>query len=97
MFFGVLITAIWKELYFRYIGKTLFEKDGKYTITNILFLAIAFALSYLINIFFYNSLSVLIQMIIAFGFTVFAIALEIIVMAVVGIVILKKYKYVEEK
>lgn len=47
----MLITAAWEEMYFRYVGRTLFEKDGKYSIGAVVLLSLTFGLPHLINIF----------------------------------------------
>lgn len=54
-------TAAWEELYFRYVGRTLFEKDSKYSTSAVVLLPLTFGIPHLINIFFYDPVSVLIQ------------------------------------
>ena len=71
----MLTTAIWEEMYFRYVGRTLFETDGTYTIGAVILLALAFGFPHLINIFFYDATSVLIQFISASFAGVFLLAL----------------------
>ena len=59
----VATTAAWEELFFRCVGKSLFEHKGKYTIGAIVLLALTFGCTHLINIFFYDPVSVLQQII----------------------------------
>ena len=68
-------TAAWEEMYFRYVGRALFEKDGRYSIGAVVLLALTFGVPHLINIFFYNSVYVLIQFISASMAGVFWLAL----------------------
>jgi membrane protease YdiL (CAAX protease family) len=68
-------TALWEEMYFRYVGRTLFEQDGKYSIGAVALLAMTFGVHHLINIFFYDSVYVLIQFISASIAGVFWLAL----------------------
>lgn len=71
----VFTTAAWEEMFFRYVGKTFFEKNGKYTWGTVALLALTFGFSHLINIFFYNPLSVLLQVLAASVSGVFLLAL----------------------
>ncbi len=68
-------TATWEEMYFRYVGRTLFEKDGKYSIGAVVLLALTFGVPHLINIFFYDPAYVLIQVLSASIAGVFLLAL----------------------
>lgn len=71
----VVTTAAWEEMLFRYVGRTLFERNGKYSIGTVVLLALTFGCSHLINAFFYNPISVLLQVLIASTFGVFLLAL----------------------
>lgn len=64
---NVLTTVIWEELYFRYVGKSLFWKDGKLTPCDCLILVTVFAATHLVNMLFYSPISVLVQVIEAFA------------------------------
>lgn len=68
-------TAVWEEMYFRYVGKTLFEQEGKYSIGAVVLLSVAFGVTHMINIFFYDPVSVLIQLLSASISGVFWLAL----------------------
>ena len=57
----VVTTAAWEELFFRYVGQSLFEHNRKYTIESLILLALTFGCAHLINIFFYDPVSVLLQ------------------------------------
>jgi membrane protease YdiL (CAAX protease family) len=57
----VATTAAWEELFFRYVGQSLFEHNGKYTIGALVLLALTFGCTHMINIFFYDPVSVLLQ------------------------------------
>lgn len=72
---AILTTAAWEELYFRYVGRTLFERDGKYTTGAVVLLSLAFSVPHLINIFFYDPASVLLQVLSASVSGVFFLAL----------------------
>lgn len=75
MLLSVFTTAAWEELLFRYVGRTLFERNGKYSIGSVVLLTLTFGCSHLINIFFYESVSVLLQMLSACTFGIFLLAL----------------------
>lgn len=75
MLLCVFTTAAWEEMLFRYVGRTLFEQNGKYSVGAIVLLSLAFGCSHLINIFFYNPVSVLLQTLSACTFGVFLLAL----------------------
>jgi hypothetical protein len=71
----MLSTAIWEEMYFRYVGRTLFEVNGKYSIGAAVLLSLGFGFPHLINIFFYEPVSVLFQVLSASIGGVFFLAL----------------------
>ncbi len=62
---NMVTTAAWEELLFRYVGQSLFERNGKYRIGSIILLALTFGCTHLINIFFYDPVSVLLQVLCA--------------------------------
>ncbi|MBQ8994238.1 MAG: CPBP family intramembrane metalloprotease [Oscillospiraceae bacterium] len=72
---GTLTTAIWEELLFRYVGGVWFEKDGKYSLADILFLCAVFSLPHLVNILYQSVVSTFLQMLLAFGMGLFFLAL----------------------
>lgn len=72
---SVLTTAAWEEMFFRYVGKSLFERNGKYHVGAVVFLALTFGCSHLINMFFYETVSVLLQVLHASVSGVFLLAL----------------------
>lgn len=74
---GTLTTAIWEELYFRYVGCSLFEEDSKFKWYNILFLAFSFSMAHTLNIFSNGAFATMTQVIFTFGFGIFALALYI--------------------
>ena len=69
---GVLTTAIWEELFFRYVGQAWFERDGCFTVLDVIFLAAVFALPHMVNIVIHPVLD---QVFTAFCFGVFTLAL----------------------
>jgi membrane protease YdiL (CAAX protease family) len=71
----MLTTAAWEEMLFRYVGKSLFERNGKYHIGAVVLLALTFGCSHLINIFFYDPVSILLQVLHASISGVFLLAL----------------------
>lgn len=71
----VFTTAAWEEMFFRYVGRTLFERNGKYSIGAVVLLALTFGCSHLINVFFYDTFSVLLQVMHASVSGVFLLAL----------------------
>jgi membrane protease YdiL (CAAX protease family) len=71
----VVTTAAWEELFFRYVGQSLFEHNGKYTIGSLILLALTFGCAHLINIFFYDPVSVLLQILHASVIGVFWLAI----------------------
>jgi membrane protease YdiL (CAAX protease family) len=71
----MLTTAAWEEMYFRYVGRTLFEKDGKYSSGAVVLLALTFGVPHLINIFFYDPAYVMIQVLSAAISGIFWLAL----------------------
>lgn len=75
MLLSVFSTAAWEEMLFRYVGRTLFERNGKYSIGSVVLLSLSFGCSHLINVFFYDSVSVLLQALSACTFGVFLLAL----------------------
>ncbi len=74
---GTAVTALWEELYFRYIGCSLFEENGKYKWYNILFLALMFMGIHLINIYFNGWAATQNQLMFTFGLGIFVLALYI--------------------
>lgn len=72
---NVLTTAIWEELFFRYIGKSLFAKDDRFTISDFIVLTIVFAAVHLINMLFHPPLDVLLQAALAVTTGIFWLAL----------------------
>ena len=72
---NIFITAVWEELYFRFVGKSLFEKNGGYTPPVFIFLAAVFALSHLVNLLFYSAGNVFLKTVVAFTTSVFMMAL----------------------
>lgn len=75
MLLSVFSTAGWEEMLFRYVGRTMFERNGKYSIESIVLLSLTFGCSHLVNIFFYETVSVLLQVLSACSFGVFLLAL----------------------
>ena len=71
----VFTTAAWEEMLFRYVGRTLFEHNGKYRIGAVVLLALTFGCSHLINVFFFDPVSVLLQVMHASVSGVFLLAL----------------------
>ena len=72
---GVLTTAIWEELFFRYVGKSLFGKGEGFAFSDFMMLTTVFAAVHLINMFFYPPLDVLLQVAEAATVGVFLLAL----------------------
>lgn len=65
---STVTTAIWEELYFRYIGCSLFREDnGKYKWYNIVFLALTFSAMHLVNITSGLSISLINQLVFTVG------------------------------
>lgn len=75
MLLSVFSTAAWEEMLFRYVGRSMFERNGKYSLGSIVLLSLTFGCSHLINIFFYDTVSVLLQVLCACTFGVFLLAL----------------------
>lgn len=75
MLMVVFSTAAWEELLFRYVGRTVFERNGKYSVGAVVLLSLTFGCSHLINIFFYDPISVLLQMLNACSFGIFLLGL----------------------
>lgn len=74
---GTVVTALWEELYFRYVGCSLFEEDGKYKWYNIIFLALMFMGIHLINVYFNGWEPTQNQLMFTFGLGIFVLALYI--------------------
>ena len=74
---GTLTTAIWEELYFRYVGCSLFEENGKFKWYNILFLTLVFSCTHIVNIFGQSLNTTLTQLLFTIGLGVFLLALYI--------------------
>lgn len=74
---STVTTAIWEEMFFRYIGCSLFEENGKFRWYNILFLAVVFSLGHLFNMFSSNIYATMNQLIFTIGLGVFCLALYI--------------------
>ena len=74
-FLNILTTAAWEELFFRYVGKSLFETNGKYLRADFIMLSLVFAATHLVNLLFYSPLSVLPQVAVALSFGIFLFAL----------------------
>ncbi|WP_458404097.1 CPBP family intramembrane glutamic endopeptidase [Methanobrevibacter sp.] len=75
---ATIATALWEELYFRYVGCSLFEEEnGKYRWYNILFMALMFVMIHLINIAFNGLDATYNQLIFTFGLAIFCLALYI--------------------
>lgn len=76
MSFCVLTTVIWEELYFRYIGRSLFEnKDGTYAAADVILLSVIFCVPHFSDVFFYDPVEAAFQMLAAFGLGIFLLAL----------------------
>lgn len=58
---NMVSTAAWEELFFRYVGQSLFERNGKYTIGAVLLLSLTFGCTHLINIIFSDPVTVLLS------------------------------------
>jgi len=74
---GTITTAIWEELFFRYIGCSLFEENGKYKWYNVIFLALVFSLTHLTNLLFDGMAIDFTQVIFTFALGIFLLALYI--------------------
>ena len=72
---NVLTTVIWEELYFRYVGKSLFWKDGKLTLCDYFILVTVFAATHFVNMLFYSPISVFVQVFEAFACGAFWVVL----------------------
>lgn len=75
MLLSVFTTAAWEEMLFRYVGRTIFDQNGKYSIGSIVLLSLTFGCAHLINIFFYDPISIMLQVLSACTFGVFLLAL----------------------
>lgn len=81
---STITTAIWEELYFRYVGCSLFvENDGRFKWYNIVFLALAFSSMHMVNFFSQDPIPTLIQLFFTFGLGVFLLALYIATKAII--------------
>ena len=81
---GTLTTAIWEELFFRYVGCSLFEENGKYKWYNIIFLALMFSLSHSVNMFTgAEVIETLHQLLFTFTMGIFTLALYIHTKAII--------------
>ena len=69
---GVLTTVIWEELFFRYLAVSWFSKNGKVSITRLLYLALVFSLPHAVNILIHP---VWFQLIVAASTAIFLLAL----------------------
>lgn len=58
---NIATTAVWEELFFRYVGKSLFGKNGSFTYPDFILLTTVFAAVHLVNMLFYSPVSVLLQ------------------------------------
>ncbi|WP_407375178.1 CPBP family intramembrane glutamic endopeptidase [Methanobrevibacter sp.] len=75
---ATILTAFWEELYFRYVGCSLFEEEnGKYRWYNVIFMALMFMMIHLINIAFNGLDATVTQLIFTFGLGIFCLALYI--------------------
>lgn len=74
---GTITTAIWEELYFRYIGCSLFEENGRYKWYNVIFLAFAFSIGHIFNMYFDGVYTTSTQIFFTFGLGIFLLALYI--------------------
>ena len=74
---GTITTAIWEELYFRYLGCSIFEENGKYRVYNLIFLALVFSFTHIVNIFGQAEFTTLTQLLFTFGLGIFLLALYI--------------------
>jgi hypothetical protein len=74
---GTLVTAVWEELYFRYVGCSLFEENGKYKWYNVIFLAVMFMGIHLINVYFNGCEATQNQLMFTFSLGIFLLALYI--------------------
>lgn len=80
---GTLTTAIWEELFFRYVGCSLFEENGKYKWYNIIFLAAIFSLGHFVNILSIDIATTLHQVVFTFALGIFTLALYIHTKAII--------------
>ncbi len=74
---GTFVTALWEELYFRYVGCSLFEENGKYKWYNVIFLALMFMGIHLINVYFNGWAATQNQLMFTFSLGIFLLALYI--------------------
>ena len=75
---GTITTAIWEELYFRYVGCSLFiDRNGKYKWYNVIFLAVAFSIGHIFNLFFNGATATFNQIFFTIGLGIFLLALYI--------------------
>lgn len=70
---GVLTTAVWEELFYRYVGENVINKE--YSKSNVIFLSITFSLAHAVNYFFYDAFSVTLQLVLAFCVALFMLGL----------------------
>ena len=75
MLLSVFTTAAWEEMFYRYVARTLFERDGRYTPGAVVLLTLTFGSAHLINMFFYAPAAVLLQTLNACVFGLFLLAL----------------------
>ena len=74
---GTLTTAIWEELFFRYLGCSIFEENSKFRWYNILFLTLVFSCTHIVNIFGQSAYTTMTQLLFTFGLGIFLLALYI--------------------
>lgn len=74
---GTLTTAVWEELFFRYVGCSLFEENGKFRWYNIIFLALAFSIGHVFNGFADGWYATSCQIVFTVGLGVFTLGLYI--------------------
>lgn len=75
---ATVATAFWEELYFRYVGCSLFEEsNGKYRWYNVIFMALMFTMIHLINIYFNGLDATYNQLFFTFGLAIFCLGLYI--------------------
>ena len=74
---GTVTTAIWEEMFFRYVGCSLFrDEEGNIKWYNVVFLAFAFSMGHVFNGF-DNIESLATQLVFTFGLGIFTVALYI--------------------
>ena len=74
---GTITTVIWEELYFRYIGCSLFEENGRYRWYNLVFLALVFSGTHAVNIMSQSAFTTITQLLFTIGLGIFLLALYI--------------------